>query len=83
MEAEDIIALKSAENAAQREQIDNLVAVIVSKDSTIDSKDKRIAELEEQVARMTEVLDDVCGIQRRREEAARQDIARQEEEAGL
>ena len=76
MEAEDIIALKNAELGAKDEQIDNLVAAIVS-------KDKRIAELEEQVERMTCVLDDVLGIQRRREEAARQDIARQEAEAGL
>jgi len=76
MEAEDIIALKNAELGAKDEQIDNLVAAIVS-------KDKRIAELEEQVERMTCVLDDVLGIARRREEAARQDIARQEAEAGL
>jgi hypothetical protein len=76
MEAEDIIALKNAELGAKDEQIDNLVAAIVS-------KDKRIAELEEQVERMTCVLDDVLGIERRREEAARQDIARQEAEAGL
>jgi CHASE3 domain sensor protein len=76
MEAEDIIALKNAELGAKDEQIDNLVAAIVS-------KDKRIAELEEQVARMTAVLDDVIGVARRREEAARQDIARQEAEAGL
>jgi hypothetical protein len=76
MEAEDIIALKNAELGAKDEQIDNLVAAIVS-------KDKRISELEEQVERMTCVLDDVLGIERRREEAARQDIARQEAEAGL
>jgi hypothetical protein len=76
MEAEDIIALKNAELGAKDEQIDNLVAAIVS-------KDKRIAELEEQVERMTCVLDDVLGIERRREEAGRQDIARQEAEAGL
>jgi hypothetical protein len=76
MEAEDMIALKNAELGAKDEQIDNLVAAIVS-------KDKRIAELEEQVERMTCVLDDVLGIERRREEAARQDIARQEAEAGL
>ena len=76
MEAEDIIALKNAELGAKDEQIDNLVAAIVC-------KDKRIAELEEQVARMTAVLDDVIGVARRREEAARQDIARQEAEAGL
>ena len=76
MEAEDIIAIKDAENAVQREQIDNLVALLVT-------RDKRIAEFEEQVARLTDVLDDVLGVARRREEAARQDIARQEAEAGL
>lgn len=76
MEQEDLLALKNAEIAALSDQTDNLVAVIVS-------KDKRIAELEEQVQRMTAVLDDVLGIQRRREEAARADIARQEAEAGL
>lgn len=76
MEQEDLLALKNAEIAALSEQTDNLVAVIVS-------KDKRIAELEEQVQRMTAVLDDVLGIQRRREEAAKADIARQEQEAGL
>jgi hypothetical protein len=76
MEAEDLVALKNAELAASREQIDNLVAVVVS-------RDKENAELREQVQRMTAVLDDVLGIQRRREEAARADIARQEEEAGL
>jgi hypothetical protein len=47
------------------------------------AKDKQIEELKEQRARMTAVLDDVLGIARRREEAARQDIARQEAEAGL
>ena len=76
MEAEDIIALKNAELGAKDEQIDNLVAAIVC-------KDKRIAELDEQVARLTAVLDDVIGVARKREEAARQDIARQEAEAGL
>jgi hypothetical protein len=76
MEAEDLVALKNAELAASREQIDNLVAVVVS-------RDKENAELREQVQRMTAVLDDVLGIQRRREEAARADIARQEQEAGL
>ena len=76
MELEDYYNQAKAEIGAQREQIDNLVAEVVT-------RDKRIAELEEQVARMTEVLDDVCGIQRRREEAAKADIARQEEEAGL
>jgi len=76
MEQEDLLALKNAEIAALGEQTDNLVALIVS-------KDKRIAQLEEQVHRMTAVLNDVLGIQRRREEAAKADIARQEEEAGL
>ena len=76
MELEDYYNQAKAESAAKDEQIDNLVAVIVS-------KDKRITELEEQVQRMTEVLDEVCGIQRRREEAAIADIARQEKEAGL
>ena len=76
MEQEDLVALKNAELAASREQIDNLVAVVVS-------RDKENAELREQVQRMTAVLDDVLGIQRRREEAAKADIARQEEEAGL
>lgn len=76
MEAEDIIALKNAEISAHREQVDNLVALLVT-------RDKRIAELKEQVTRLTCVLDDVLGVARRREEAARQDIARQEEEAGL
>ncbi len=76
MDAEDIIAIKNAEISAQREQIDNLVALLVA-------RDKRIVELKEKVARMTEVLDDVIGVARRREEAARQDIARQEAEAGL
>ena len=76
MEAEDLVALKNAELAASREQIDNLVAVVVS-------RDKENAELREQVQRMTAVLDDVLGIQRRREEAAKADIARQEQEAGL
>jgi hypothetical protein len=76
MELEDYYNQAKAELAAQREQIDNLVAVIVT-------RDKRIAELQEQVQRMTAVLDDVLGIQRRREEAAKADIARQEAEAGL
>lgn len=76
MELEDYYNQAKAEIGAQREQIDNLVAEVVK-------RDKRIAELEEQVARMTEVLDEVCGIQRRREEAAKADIARQEREAGL
>jgi CHASE3 domain sensor protein len=76
MEHQDLVALKNAELSACREQIDNLVAVIVS-------RDKRITELEEQVQRMTAVIDDVCAIQRRREQAAIEDIARQEEEAGL
>ena len=76
MEAEDLVALKNAELAASREQIDNLVAVVVS-------RDKENAELREQVQRMTAVLDVVLGIQRRREEAAKADIARQEQEAGL
>jgi CHASE3 domain sensor protein len=76
MDAEDIIAIKNAEISAQREQIDNLVALLVA-------RDKRIVELKEKVARMTEALDDVIGVARRREEAARQDIARQEAEAGL
>ena len=76
METADLIAMQRAELGAQREQIDNLVAVVVA-------RDKRIAELEEQVGRMTNVLDDVLGVARRREEAARQDIARQEEAAEL
>jgi hypothetical protein len=76
LEQEDLLALKNAEIAALREQIDNLVAVIVS-------KDKQIQALTEQVQRMTEVLDDVLGIERRRELAAKADIARQEQEAGL
>jgi len=76
MEQEDLVALKNAELAALNEQTDNLIAVIVS-------KDKRIAELEEQVLRMTAVLDEVLGLERRREEAAKADIARQEQEAGL
>jgi hypothetical protein len=76
MEQEDLLALKNAEIAALREQTDNLVAVIVS-------KDKRIDALTEQVQRMTAVVDDVLGIERRREEAAKADIARQEQEAGL
>jgi hypothetical protein len=33
--------------------------------------------------RMTSVLDDVLGVARRRELAAKADIARQEQEAGL
>lgn len=76
MEQEDLLALKNAELAAKDEQIDRMVAIIVSKDKQID-------ELKEQRARMTAVLDDVLGIQRRREEAAKADIARQEQEAGL
>lgn len=76
MELEDYYNQAKAEIGAQREQIDNLVAEVVA-------RDKRISELEEQVARMTVVLDDVLGIQRRREEAAKADIARQEAEAGL
>lgn len=76
MDQEDLLALKNAEIAALREQTDNLVDLVVA-------RDKRIAELEEQVQRMTAVLDDVLGIARRREEAAKADIARQEAEAGL
>lgn len=76
MEQEDLLAMKNAELAAKDEQIDRMVAIIVS-------KDKQIEELKEQRARMTAVLDDVLGIQRRREEAAKADIARQEQEAGL
>jgi hypothetical protein len=76
MELEDYYNQAKAEAAAQAEQIDRMVAIIVS-------KDKQIEELKEQRARMTAVLDDVLGISRRREEAAKADIARQEEEAGL
>lgn len=76
MELEDYYNQAKAEIGAQREQIDNLVAVVVA-------RDKRIAELEEQVQRMTAVLDDVLGVARQREEAAKADIARQEQEAGL
>lgn len=76
MELEDYYNQAKAESAAKDEQIDRMVAIIVS-------KDKQIAELKEQRARMTAVLDDVLGIQRRREEAAKADIARQEQEAGL
>lgn len=76
LEHEDLLTLKNAEIAALREQTDNLVAVIVS-------KDKRIDALTEQLQRMTEVLDDVLGVQRRRKLAAKADIARQEQEAGL
>jgi len=76
MQQEDLLALKNAEIAAKDEQIDNMVAIIVS-------KDKQIEELKEQRTRMTAVLDDVLGIQRRREQAAKADIARQEAEAGL
>lgn len=76
VEQEDLLALKNAEIAAKDEQIDRMVAIIVS-------KDKQIEELKDQRARMTAVLDDVLGIQRRREQAAAADIARQEQEAGL
>lgn len=76
MELEDYYNQAKAEIGAQREQIDNLVAVVVA-------RDKRVAELEEQVQRMTGVLDDVLGVARQREEAAAADIARQEQEAGL
>lgn len=76
MELEDYYNQAKAEIGAQREQIDNLVAVVVA-------RDKRIDELEEQVQRMTGVLDDVLGVARQREEAAAADIARQEQEAGL
>ncbi len=76
MELEDYYNQAKAESAAKDEQIDRMVAIIVA-------KDKQIEELKEQRARMTAVLDDVLGIARRREEAARQDIARQEAEAGL
>ena len=76
MELEDYYNQAKAESAAKDEQIDRMVAIIVS-------KDKQIEELKEQRARMTAVLDDVLGITRRREEAAKADIARQEEEAGL
>jgi uncharacterized protein YlxW (UPF0749 family) len=76
MELEDYYNQAKAESAAKDEQIDRMVAIIVS-------KDKQIEELKEQRARMTAVLDDVLGISRRREEAAKADIARQEEEAGL
>jgi hypothetical protein len=83
MEQEDLLALKNAELAASREQIDNLVAVVVSKDKRIDELLQQLAAKDDQIGRMTEVLDEVCGIQRRRKEAAIADIARQEEEAGL
>lgn len=83
MEQEDLLALKNAELAASREQIDNLVAVVVSKDKRIDELLQQLAAKDDQIRRMTEVLDEVCGIQRRREEAAIADIARQEAEAGL
>lgn len=76
MELEDYYNQAKAEIGAQREQIDNLVAVVVT-------RDKRIAELEEQVQRMTAVLDDVLGVARQRDQAAKADIARQEAEAGL
>ena len=76
MELEDYYNQAKAEAAAKDEQIDRMVAIIVS-------KDKQIEELKEQRARMTAVLDDVLGIARRREEAAKADIARQEQEAGL
>jgi hypothetical protein len=76
MELEDYYNQAKAESAAKDEQIDRMVAIIVA-------KDKQIEELKEQRARMTAVLDDVLGIARRREEAAKADIARQEAEAGL
>lgn len=76
MELEDYYNQAKAESAAKDEQIDRMVAIIVA-------KDKQIEGLKEQRARMTAVLDDVLGIARRREEAAKADIARQEEEAGL
>jgi hypothetical protein len=76
MELEDYYNQAKAESAAKDEQIDRMVAIIVA-------KDKQIEELKEQRARMTAVLDDVLGIARRREEAAKADIARQEQEAGL
>jgi hypothetical protein len=76
MELEDYYNQAKAEAAAQAEQIDRMVAIIVA-------KDKQIEELKEQRARMTAVLDHVLGISRRREEAAKADIARQEAEAGL
>ena len=76
MELEDYYNQAKAESAAKDEQIDRMVAIIVS-------KDKQIEQLKEQRARMTAVLDDVLGITRRREEAAKADIARQEQEAGL
>jgi C4-type Zn-finger protein len=76
MELEDYYNQAKAESAAKDEQIDRMVAIIVA-------KDKQIEELKEQRARMTAVLDDVLGISRRREEAAKADIARQEQEAGL
>ena len=76
MELEDYYNQAKAESAAKDEQIDRMVAIIVA-------KDKQIEELKEQRARMTAVLDDVLGISRRREEAAKADIARQEAEAGL
>jgi hypothetical protein len=76
MELEDYYNQAKAESAAKDEQMDRMVAIIVS-------KDKQIEELKEQRARMTAVLDDLLGISRRREEAAKADIARQEAEAGL
>ena len=59
MEVEDYLQQCRAEVSAQREQIDNLVAMVAN-------KDRQIAELTDQRNRMTVALDDALGIIRSR-----------------
>jgi predicted RNase H-like nuclease (RuvC/YqgF family) len=72
MEVEDYLQQCRAEVSAQREQIDNLVAMVAN-------KDRQIAELTEQRNRMTVALDDALGIIRSRN--ARDEAMRAEAEA--
>jgi hypothetical protein len=72
MEVEDYLQQCRAEVSAQREQIDNLVAMVAN-------KDRQIAELTDQRNRMTVALDDALGIIRSRN--ARDEAMRAEAEA--
>jgi hypothetical protein len=57
MDFEDYYHQQVAEIAALKEQIDNLVAMVCS-------KDREIASLSDRLKRMTEALDDALGIVR-------------------
>lgn len=66
MELEDYYHQQKAEIAALREQIDNLVATIRTRDAVIEKRDKSILTQREQISRMTLALDEALGLQRAR-----------------